>query len=103
MAIRIRRKSRLQFVDIFNLEGFEYWDLSILPEIPPQQDDQRYQVIGPDRIDNLAQKFYGDARLWWVIAVANGIEVVPTQLNVGQKLRIPSANYVNNVLFSKQR
>ena len=100
MAIRIRNKSRLQFVDIFTNEGFEFWDLSILPTIPVRIDDKRYQVTGPDRIDNLAQKFYGDPRLWWVIAVANNIEIVPTQLNVGMKLRIPSPTYVRTVLFA---
>lgn len=25
------------------------------------------------RLDQLAQKFYGDGRLWWVIAAASGI------------------------------
>ena len=103
MAVRVRRNSRLQFVDLNLVDGFEFWDLGIYPEIPVRNDDARYQVIGPDRIDNLAQRFYGDARLWWVIAVANNIEIVPTQLNVGMKLRIPSPQYVQNVLFVKTR
>jgi len=100
MPVRIRNKSRLQFVDLFTVDGAEFWDLSILPKIPVRLDDKRYQVVGPDRIDTLAYRFYGDPRLWWVIAVANNIEIVPTQLSVGMKLRIPSPSYVRSVLFS---
>jgi hypothetical protein len=103
MTVRVVTKSRLQFVDLFDVDGYEFWDLSILPQIPPQVDDSRYQVTGPDRIDNLAQKFYGDPRLWWVIAVANNLEIIPTTLNVGMKLRIPSPTYVANRLFMKKR
>ena len=103
MTVRIRNKSRLQFVDLFNLDGYEFWDLSILPKIPVRLDDKRYQVQGPDRIDTLAQRFYGDPRLWWVIAVANNIEIVPTQLNEGMKLRIPSPSYVRQTLFASTK
>jgi len=52
-----------------------------------------------DRIDTIANTYYGDPVLWWVIAVANDMEIVPTQLQVGATIRIPSPVYVSQLLF----
>ena len=41
------------------------------------------------RLDQLAQTFYGDSTLWWVIASANGIGGF-TSLKSGTALRIPA-------------
>jgi hypothetical protein len=83
------------------LEGFgvEFWDLIDYPQIPPRHDDFTYTVIGNDRIDSLAFRFYEDAALWWVIAIANNKEILPTELNVGESLRIPAPSFVRQSLF----
>ncbi len=41
-----------------------------------------------DRLDTLANEFYGDGRLWWVIAAASGIGWSP-QVPAGTLLKIP--------------
>lgn len=101
MSVNIGKRSRLNFVDLLVDGEFEYWDLAVLPEMPEQTDDIRYQVLGGDRIDLLANKFYGSSVLWWVIAVANGMELLPTALNVGDVIRIPAPRYVNQELFKR--
>jgi len=101
MAVKVKSNSRMRFYDLITIDGFEFWDLPELPEVPIQLDDQYHQVMDGDRIDLLAHRFYGDPVLWWVIAVANDIELVPTDLSVGDILRIPSPNYVNQILFKK--
>ena len=103
MAIRIKRNSRLQFYALVALDGVEFWEFDPLPTVPINSADQYYQVQGGDRIDLLAQQFYGDPRFWWVIAAANDIELVPVQLNLGDKLRIPSQNFVQQRLFDNRR
>lgn len=102
MAVNLSLHSRLRFGELLLIEGVEHWDIVDLPEIPEQEDDLEYQVQGgtATRIDRIATKFYGDSRLWWVIAAANGLEVVPTALNEGDILRIPSPRYVLQELFS---
>jgi hypothetical protein len=101
VAVTIKRRSRLNFGNLLTIDGYEFWDLLELPTIVPQVDDIFYQVKGADRIDRLAFKFYGESLLWWVIAAANDLEFLPTDLNEGLNLRIPSAEYVRQILFQK--
>lgn len=95
------KRSRLRFAEVAYVDGYEFFDLLDLPEIPQQPDDEFYIVRGTDRIDLLANSRYGDPVLWWVIARANNLELLPVQLTVGSQIRIPSARYVQQVLFTK--
>lgn len=101
MAITIPRNSRLRFGRMLGVDGISFWDTLDLPEIPLQPDDLVHQVRDTDRIDLLAYRYYQDPRLWWVVAVANEMEDIPTHFNVGDQLRIPSPRYVTQVLFMK--
>jgi nucleoid-associated protein YgaU len=49
-----------------------------------------HQVTGSDRLDLLAQQYYGDPHLWWEIADANPEILDFTVLTAGQTIRIPS-------------
>ena len=44
-----------------------------------------------DRLDQLAQKYYGDVNLWWYIAKANGLKFMT--LPAGTSLRIPATTH----------
>lgn len=99
MAIQIYKRSRLRFKELLNIYGVTFWELDNLPEVPEQSDDVYYQVKYDDRIDLLAQTFYGEVGYWWVIAVANGMEDLPTDLVAGAVIRVPSPTYVLNELF----
>jgi len=37
----------------------------------------------------------------WVIAVANDMEILPTDLNAGDTIRVPSPRYVLTQLFKR--
>lgn len=101
MAVAVHRGSRLRFGELVSVDGVEFWDVLDIPEIPSQIDDLIHLVTGVDRIDLLAHKYYQDSRLWWVIAVANDFEDLPTELNVGDEIRVPAPRYVHQVLFKK--
>jgi nucleoid-associated protein YgaU len=91
----------LAFATLLSVDNVEFWDVLDLPTIPVNADDLFYTVITGDRIDTIAAKFYGDPVLWWVIAAANDMEIIPTDLNEGTQIRIPSPTYVNQVLFKQ--
>jgi hypothetical protein len=66
-----------------------------LTVVPGQQREWAFnftyhQVTSADRIDLLADQFYGDARLWWHIADANPEVLDWSVLIPGQIIRIPS-------------
>jgi len=101
MAVTVQRGSRLRFGDLVKEDDVEFWDVLDLPDIPVERDDLVHRVEGLERLDLLAHRYYKDARLWWVIAIANDMEETPTAMNIGSELRIPSPRYVNQVLFKK--
>ena len=61
------------------------------PEIPLSFNDTYvYTTIG-DRFDTLAQAYYGNAALWWVISIANPQLTQNSYYPpIGTQLRIPS-------------
>lgn len=103
MAVSVNKASRLLFGDLVIVDDVEFWDAVVLPTNTPRQDDIEYVVQGNDRIDLLAQRFYQDPVLWWVIAWANDLEILPTDLNEGQTLTIPSKLFVETRLIGKKR
>ena len=60
------------------------------PEIPRSENDiYVYTTIG-DKYDTLAQQYYGDSSLWWVIANANGnLDKSSLTPPLGSQIRIP--------------
>jgi len=70
-------------------DGIQYKTTVLYPEIPLSEND--YYVISTveDRYDVLADKFYGDYTLWWIIAAANNSQKASIVLEPGVQLRIP--------------
>ena len=62
------------------------------PEIPLSINDTYVITTLGDRLDLLAQQFYGDTNLYWIIACANPDKVGFTSLfiNEGSEIRIPA-------------
>jgi len=58
-------------------------------------------LIG-DRLDLIANQFYKDVDLWWVIVTANPGVIRRDSFNLkpGLQIRIPSPNRITNILKS---
>jgi hypothetical protein len=102
-SVNVPQRSRLRFSEFLEVDGFEFFDFVDSPTIPDQPDDFLYQMKSSDRLDTIAFRFYGDPIYWWVLAVANGLELIEAELNVGTILRVPAPRYVKEILFSKRR
>lgn len=68
----------------------KYFGSLIYPKIKPSDNDFYIISESTDRLDLLANKYYGDKTLWWVIAVANNLNNASLYIGEGVQLRIPS-------------
>jgi hypothetical protein len=71
-----------------------------IPKPIVKRDDDIYIITQEtDRLDLLANQFYGDSSLWWIIAQANNINGVNIGLDGGIQLRIPKNKFdvLNNI------
>lgn len=71
-------------------EGIRYYKNVLFPQIPLSENDI-YVITGEgDRLDLLADQFYKDTTLWWIISIANGeLNQGSMYLPVGMQIRIP--------------
>lgn len=72
-------------------EGGQMYRTTRYPEIPRSANDVYvYTTIG-DRFDTLAQQYYNDSSLWWIISIANdNLNQNSLTPPVGSQIRIPS-------------
>lgn len=70
-------------------EGKQYRTTTIYPETPISENDYYIITTAGDRYDTLADQFYSDYTLWWVIASANNSERASLIVEPGIQLRIP--------------
>jgi len=70
-------------------EGKQYRTTTIYPETPISDNDYYIITTAGDRYDNLADQFYNDHTLWWVIASANNSQRASLIVEPGIQLRIP--------------
>jgi nucleoid-associated protein YgaU len=94
MSVRIPSGSRLKYSTLQVADGVEFWDIADYPTIPTSSLDTVYTVTATDRLDTLAYQFYGDPTLGWIIAVANNLDLMPTDLSPGMTLVIPAQQTV---------
>jgi len=73
-----------------NKDGITYKRNVIYPEIPLDENDIYVTSQYGDRYDTLAQEFYNDSELWWIISSANNYQKGSLIVTPGVQLRIPA-------------
>jgi hypothetical protein len=88
--------NRYQDIPQTKIDGKVVYKTSRYPEIPLSPDDIYVYTVQGDRFDILAQQFYQDSSLWWVISIANASILNQSSLVIpgGIQIRIP-ASYVD--------
>jgi hypothetical protein len=83
-----------------------YYTNTLYPEIQPNVNDIYMLTMAGDRLDTLANTFYQDTSLWWVISRANPDKIRRDGLLLkpGVQIRIPSniqniLNEFENILY----
>ena len=82
--------SRYKYTTIkTNKKGNRVFRPTMYPKIPIQDSDIFIYPKFGDRLDTLAQKYYEDMSLWWIIAKANNLDEAHIGLEVDKQIRIP--------------
>ncbi len=82
--------NRYQSIEIIKKNGIRYYKNNLYPEIPFYDTDVYVITAQGDRYDLLAQQYYNDVSLWWVIPIAN-VDLLFDSIFIpeGTQLRIP--------------
>lgn len=82
-----RYENTKQFTTI---DGITYRANTVYPEVPLSENDFYVITSAGDRYDTLAQQFYNDYSLWWIIAAANNSQQASLNVEPGVQIRIPT-------------
>jgi histidyl-tRNA synthetase len=82
-------------------KGVSYYTNAVYPEIPLSQEDYYVVTTAGDRYDTLASHFYGDDKLWWIIASANNYEQSGLVITPGVQIRIPASKTTAIQLYNQ--
>ena len=72
-----------------NKKGKRVFRPTMYPKIPLNDSDIFIYPKFGERLDTLAQKYYQDVSLWWIIAKANNLDQAHIGLETDKQLRIP--------------
>ena len=86
-------RNRTQYIKALkNEKGKRYYKPLKYPNIPLSSNDIYIRTTVGDRLDSLAEQYYNDVRLWWIISTANPHVVRNDSyaLKPNLEIRIPS-------------
>mgnify|MGYP000010210354 FL=1 len=82
--------SRYNYIQTTRYDKIPAFYQQIYPSVVLASNDYYIEVGYNDRLDLIANDFYGDSTLWWVIAMANNLPGDSLFAPVGFELRIPA-------------
>lgn len=85
-----------------NKKNKQYINTIIYPQIVQQQSDTYIVASRTDRLDLLADKYYGDSNLYWIISLANNIISDSFFVEPGIQLCIPAKDRISNIFTEIQ-
>jgi phage tail protein X len=90
--------NRYQNIPKSKINGKEVYVTSRYPEVPLSEDDIYVYTTQGDRFDTLAQQYYKDSSLWWIISIANTDQLPQNTLVIPSGLQIRIPNNYNSVI-----
>ena len=98
---RINKSKITSYKDPYDKKAktVDKYNTTIYAKVPELDTDLHFISQAGDRLDNLAQQFYGSPHLWWFIARVNNIKTM--NLPPGISLRIPSTTKLATAVMDK--
>jgi phage tail protein X len=83
--------NRYQNIPIEKINKKRVYKTVRYPDVPLSENDIYVYTVQGDRFDILAQQYYNDSSLWWVISIANdNISQNSLVIPEGIQIRIPA-------------
>jgi hypothetical protein len=100
MTAFVSGRSWMNFAPYYGTDGYEFFDTPEFPEFPQSDSDRIIEIDFKysGRIDLLAYDYLGDVEYWWVIALLNDLRILPQELSIGKKIRIPTQESIASYL-----
>ena len=97
------RYYRSPVYDATDAQQVSHPTIAMRPPTPPDPGTTLYShlVTGVETIEYLAWRYYGDSKLWWRIAEANGLQF-PLDFTPGMSLNIPTINDIGTVVRNRR-
>ena len=94
--------SRLESIEQYRENNKRYFKYIKYPNIPLSVNDIYAVTVEGDRLDLIANQFYNDVDLWWIITTANPDIIRRDSFNLkpGVEIRIPDPSRISNILRS---
>jgi|TARA_B100000073_G_scaffold9161_1_gene7706 hypothetical protein len=73
-----------------NKEGNRVYGTTFYPKIQIRDSDSFRNFPRGTRFDKIAFDYYGDASLWWIVTLANGVTNADIQVDPLKEYRIPT-------------
>lgn len=80
--------------DLLNPQTISWFGTFKMPDLQNRDGDIEYTIKDGDRLDKIAQQYYGNVGLWWVVAARNDLDLPDIQMIPGRKIIIPDPAYV---------
>lgn len=96
----VRQAEGIEVINHNTNKTMRYFDIANLRKLNlklERSGDIRLTMSDGDRLDVLADQYYGNQMLWWVIAYRNDMTLPIMQINAGVKIVIPDPSYVRNL------
>lgn len=92
----MRRMTEEYLFDSESDQYIRFMDPFVPPDLTDVEQSETTMVLESpwDRLDLIADRFYGDPALWWVIALRNGLDLPDNEMYPGQVLYIPAPDFV---------
>ena len=81
-----------------NSTGDRVYGTTFYPKISIKDSDRFQYFPRGTRFDKIAYDAYGDATLWWIIAVTNGLGKGSLHVPIDTVLRIPANENIQEIL-----
>ena len=81
--------------------GTRYYKPTIVPNVPIKDSDIFVYPVYGDRFETIAQRYYNDSTLWWIVAKANELSKGQISPDPLKKLRIPTE--IDDILESVEK